>query len=185
MGEQMKGFSLAVGYFGDIWQKICTVKGSRVIQMFIWKAYYNIQPTKGNPFCLPITFDPLCPLCERMEEISGHILWSCPSAQDAWLDCNRKLHKYPGSDTDFIQHFGNLMCKLEEEEMQIFVAMALQIWLRYGIFGGVAREAITPPAAIIQKAREQIHECEQAQKLQTQDNNNPCPTKPAKKWKKP
>ena len=80
MGEQRKGSRSAVGCVGNIWKKIWLVKGPCVLHIFLWKACQNILPTKSNLFRHRITLDPLCTLCEQMEETLGHILWSCPLA---------------------------------------------------------------------------------------------------------
>jgi hypothetical protein len=73
-----------------------------------------------------------------MEETPGHILWSCLLAQDVWLEHNIKIQKCSISDTDFPLLLGNLLRKMKEGEMQLFAAMAQQIWFRrnHVVYGG-------------------------------------------------
>ncbi|XP_059436328.1 uncharacterized protein LOC132169286 [Corylus avellana] len=83
IGDNRRGSTSAARCGGTIWKKIWSIKGPRVMQFFLWKACQYTLPTKGNIFRRRITSDPLCPLCEQMEETVGHILWGCPSAQDS------------------------------------------------------------------------------------------------------
>lgn len=51
----------------------------------------NLLPTKENLFKMTIVQDPLCLICELVAETIGHIIWSCSSSTDVWVDCNRKI----------------------------------------------------------------------------------------------
>jgi hypothetical protein len=83
-------------------------------------ACHNILPTKVNLLRRNITTDDLCPLCEREKETTGHILWSCPSARDVWMECGRKIQKFPSAEEDFIKIFPT------------FLPSARDVWMECG-----------------------------------------------------
>ena len=103
--------------------------------------------------------------------------------EDVWLECNRKIQKCSSSDTNFPLLLGNLLGKIEERGMQLFAVVARHIWFQSNYV--VYRGEMTPLAIVIQKARIQIQEYEQAQKVPGQENNRSFSTRLAKQWKKP
>jgi hypothetical protein len=115
---------------GEVWRKIWRVRGPKVVQVFLWKACHDILPTWVNFHCRKIIDDLLCPLCLQEEETTGHIFWSCPSAQDVWMECSRKLQKFPSNVDDFHNILTSIMGKLDEEEVQLCAMIARLLWLR-------------------------------------------------------
>jgi hypothetical protein len=121
---------------------------------------------------------------EQIEETPCHILWSCPSAQDVWMEGSRSLQKSLTDEADFINLFGTLLEKLEERELQFFVAVARQLWFRRNsvvLFKGT----MCSPAAILKKARDQVDEYEKALLWQRTRTSTPNSNKPAMKWSRP
>ncbi|XP_059429220.1 uncharacterized protein LOC132163035 [Corylus avellana] len=101
-----------------------------------------------------ITRDLLCPICELEPETLGHILWSCGSARDVWLESCWKLQKSSICDEAFAGVFEQLSAYLDPEELQFFVTVARQIWLRRNAF--VFGRPLLAPAEVIRRAKEQI-----------------------------
>lgn len=62
-----------------------------VVKAFIGRVCINALLTKTNLFKRKIVTDPLCPIYGLEAEITGHVLWSCSEARDAWSICDRKL----------------------------------------------------------------------------------------------
>lgn len=94
--------------------------------------------TNSNLHRRHITGDATCPICMREEETIGHILWSCPSAQDVWMDCNKKFQKSVSDEGEFASIVSNLLEKLEGDGVSLLAAVVRQIWFRRNaiVFGG-------------------------------------------------
>jgi hypothetical protein len=124
-----------------------------VLQVFLWKACHDILPSRVNLHCRKLIEDPLCPLCLQEEETTGHILWSCPSAQDVWMECYRKLQKFPSVANDFSNIFASILDKVEEE-VQLCAVIARLLWLRRNtvIHGGEMEH----PKMLVLHARDQV-----------------------------
>ena len=120
------------------WNMIWRIKVPRAVQHFLWKACNNILSTKENLYKRRITEDSLCPLCQNATETVSHILWSCESSKDVWVECCRSLQKCSSVEEGFPVLLGKLACKLSEDEVQLAVGVARQIWLRQNsvVFGG-------------------------------------------------
>jgi hypothetical protein len=86
--------------------------------VFILKTYSNILSTKENLFKRGIGADPICSIYDIDTEIVGHVLWSCPSTRDVWLDCLKMIQKYSSDDDAFINIFERLMGWLVEDYIQ-------------------------------------------------------------------
>jgi hypothetical protein len=91
----------------------------------------------------------------------GHILWSCESSKDVWAECGRSIQKCHSAEEGFPEILEKLVDRLSEEEMQLAVGVARQIWLRRNsvIFGG----DFLSPSALITHAKAQISEYQKAE----------------------
>jgi ribonuclease HI len=137
-----------------LWKQIWKIQCARVVKTFLWQACTNILPTKELLFKRHITADPLCPICGLVTETISHILWSCPSAKDVWMECSPKVHKCTSDAVDFIHVLENMMERVDADQMHLFVTVARQLWLRRNavVFGG----AMVAPSDLVRRAREQF-----------------------------
>jgi hypothetical protein len=101
-----------------LWKVVWSLKVSKVIHHFLWKACNGILPTKEKLHRRGIPSDALCPVCGLETEIVSHILWSCESTKDVWLECCRATQKCSCIEVEFSSLFEILLEKLNEEEMQ-------------------------------------------------------------------
>ena len=103
------------------------IKCARAVKTFLGQACYNILPTKELLFKKHISTDPLCPLYGLATETLVHMLWSCPSAKDVWMECNSRIHKCTSNEMDFIYILAKLMERLDADQMQLVATVARQI----------------------------------------------------------
>lgn len=64
-------------------EEIWNLSVSGAVKKFVWKAVYDLLPTKKNLFQKKITENSLCPIYERGEETICHALWSFSAAFDS------------------------------------------------------------------------------------------------------
>jgi hypothetical protein len=63
-------------------------------------------------------------------ENTCHILWHCPSSNDVWGDCIRKIQNCSNGKEDFLQIACEPLEKLENEEFELIATTARRIWVR-------------------------------------------------------
>jgi hypothetical protein len=143
-----------------MWQVIWKLNCPRVVHLFLWKACNNILPTKENLAKRAVTSDDKCPICKSETETVGHSLWSCPAAKDVWMECPVRIQKSPGDEDDFSAIFERLMERLSAEELRMMIFVARQIWFRRNDV--VFNEEFRPPEKLIQAARTQMEQHDQA-----------------------
>lgn len=95
----------------------------------MWRACYNVLPTKGNLFKKKIVHDHLCPICELEEETTAHILGNCSAARDAWSGCNQKLQKCNVIHVEFIivDTIRNIVTM---KDFEVMVVVVCNLWLK-------------------------------------------------------
>jgi hypothetical protein len=165
-----------------LWNDLWTLKVPAVVKVFLWKACNNLLPTQENLFKRKVSSDPLCPICGVEVETISHILWSCPSSSDVWGACSKKIQKCSIAAMDFTQMLGQLLVKMEKEDIEFLATVARRIWLRRNsfVFGG----DFLPPNCLIKNATEAWEEFYAAeQKVPTAEVHSPvCPVPT---WKAP
>jgi hypothetical protein len=153
-GLKDEGSCSTVHQIAGIWKGVWRINCARVVKMFLWQACNNILPTKELLFKRHISEDPLCPICGLGTETIVHILWSCPSARDVWMECDKRLHKCTSDEMDFIYVLEKLMDRLDGDQMMLVVTVARQIWFRRNsiVFGG----EMVDPGQVVRRAKDQV-----------------------------
>jgi hypothetical protein len=165
-----------------LWKKIWRVKGPKVLQSFLWKAYGNTLPTKANLHKKGVIEDPLCLICSRTPETISHVLWNCPATRDVRLESPPRIQKCAIEEDSFLNIFSNLLEKFGEEDMQFIAITARLIWFRRNevVFGG----DFSTPAAIIRRAKEQMEAFNSADQ-ERRDRLFKRPTELESRWRPP
>jgi hypothetical protein len=83
----------------------------------------------------------------------GHILWSCQSAKDEWIEFSL-IHKCTSDEVDFTLVIEKLMARLDDDQMYLVAMVARQIWLRRNPV--IFRGEFLDPASVMRKAKAQI-----------------------------
>lgn len=140
--EERYGGSSSGSSATRLWKEVWKVEGPRVVKNFLWQACNEILPTRSNLFKRRIISDPLCPICRLEQEMVSHILWSCTSNSDVWIEsfeCTKKLHKCPSTEDALLNIFEMLHERLPDEELYLVIVIMRQIWLRRNevVFGGL------------------------------------------------
>jgi len=69
-----------VGWFGMVWHKYAIPKHS----ITTWKAMRGRLVTKRFMNTRGARIDPICPLCEEMQEDVEHLFWDCKYTKEVW-----------------------------------------------------------------------------------------------------
>jgi len=56
--------------------------------MFIWRLAHNNLPVRRNLQRRGVKLDTICPLCNRLDEDSGHLFFKCKWAKECWRRMN-------------------------------------------------------------------------------------------------
>ena len=134
------------------------IKTLILINSFVYEILMTSRETYNISFLrdegVTITVDALCPVCGLETETVSHILWSCESAKDVWSECCGAIQKCSSIEVEFSSLFEILIEKFTEEEMQLMVGVARQIWLRRNavVFGG----EFLSPGALVKQASDQL-----------------------------
>jgi hypothetical protein len=137
-----------------IWKMIWKLRVPRVTQLFIWRACNNILPTKENLHRRKIVTDPLCPLCGREVESTGHTLWSCEAARAVWSESPRAIQKCAIDAPDFLGIFSHLCDRLELEDLELSAIIAQRLWHRRNQW--VFENNFSPPKCLLTGAKESL-----------------------------
>jgi exonuclease III/ribonuclease HI len=165
-----------------LWKAIWNIDVPRAAKIFLWKACSGILPTKENLYSKKITPDPLCPICQLEVETTAHALWSCPSAQDVWSECPNRIQKSSCEAKEFLCIMQWLLNKCTEEEIQLVILVARQIWHRRNslIFGG----SFSSPSVLLRVAKDQYDVFSMVAKQNGRQSTSPI-VKTVIPWQKP
>jgi hypothetical protein len=120
-----------------VWMMIWNLKIPNVVEMFMWKACYNLLPTKMDLFRRGVVIDSLCLICLREDETVNQILWSCPSVQDVWRCGPKKLQKGTDGGSTFFHIFEELLGRCHALDLDLVAVLARKIWFhRNGLVHG-------------------------------------------------
>lgn len=74
--------------------------------------------------------DPSCIFCKLEGESTMHILWNCPSSNNVWGACAKKLQKCTKGGDSFLVLLEELIDKCKVEELELFGVLAWSLWFR-------------------------------------------------------
>ncbi|KAG6635874.1 hypothetical protein CIPAW_11G073400 [Carya illinoinensis] len=111
-----------------IWR--CTTTGSFTVNsayhLRIEMENLRKRQSSNGPSEEKVTKEDVCPICKLQPETIEHALWECPSAQDVWSQCGKKLQK----TNLFFKSFRALLeSLLESHEEEYMLEFALTVWL--------------------------------------------------------
>ena len=111
-----------------IWKNIWALKVPPKVRMFVWRACYNILPTRENLHRRKVMVDPQCEICCQKSESVGHILWECPLARNVWAICRGKIQKCPNDARELFALFRMLVDRLPQLELDRWATISWALW---------------------------------------------------------
>jgi hypothetical protein len=143
------------------WKLIWKLQVPRSTQVFLWRAYNDILPTKEKLLQWKVVDEPGCPTCRREVETSCHAFWGCRAALAIWAEYGGRIQKCVLEDGSFLNIFESLSHRLEREEMEFVALITQKIWHRRNniVFGRV----VPPPSYLVKLAKETLADFRKAQ----------------------
>ena len=90
-----------------------------------------------------------------------HALWDCAVARDVWAGSLTQLQKNVTGQANFIQLMDDMMLKLMNEELELFLVLSWIIWNQQNTF--VQGGALQDPSRLVQRAMDLLEEYREAQ----------------------
>ena len=125
-----RGASSDAGLVRRFWKKVWSLPVPYKTRHFVWRACREAFPTKVNLARQKVVLDNTCDACGLMAESTGHVLWDCVKAQEAW-SCLKLVGL---SDRNDCFSFMDLLWKMviidrvEEEKVARMVTIAWALW---------------------------------------------------------
>lgn len=144
-------------FWTSIWQLECPNK----VKQFLWKACTTILPTNSRLASRKVTNDDRCGLC-GMCETSGHILWGCKVASEAWknVGLSTKFKDQFQCPKEFIDVVWRLKEDKKVQDWERFTVTAWKIWNHRNVFKHEGH--CKQPKQIAEEARYYTEECRQS-----------------------
>ena len=130
MRREEQGRGVLWGRTSTFWGQLWKLHISNTEKHFLWRACNEILPTRVNLYSRRVNISPTCPICEKKEETTFHILWQCPSAQDVWGASCATFQKSIVNGPNFLSIVEEMWTKCNKTEFALFAGIAWQIWLR-------------------------------------------------------
>lgn len=112
-----KGESSVGKGWESFWKMIWGLKIPNPTKVFLWRACSNLPSTRENLRRRGMDLEVKCVICSQETESIQHVLLECPSAQDVWGVCNRKIQKMVIVGADFREVMEMLATKCSPQEM--------------------------------------------------------------------
>ncbi|KAK9984138.1 hypothetical protein SO802_033663 [Lithocarpus litseifolius] len=110
-----------------IWKLIWSLKCPSKVKHFLWRACKNALPTKQCLMHRKVIKEDKCDLCGESES-SGHILWGCKVAKEAWSETKFKIDRLGRPPKDFLDVLWLLMASSGEKDWEKFAVTAWLLW---------------------------------------------------------
>ena len=110
-----------------IWTMVWRLNYPNKIKQLLWKACKNILPTKLHLKAHGVGKDGRCDMC-RLEETSGHALWSCRMAEDVWCGTKLKLPYLQDPLRDFIDIVWEIKERCARVNWELFATIVWGLW---------------------------------------------------------
>ncbi len=117
-----------VGQGKKFWKFLWSLSLPQKVKVFMWKACLGILPTYDLLWHRHMRRDGICFCCKVDVESISHVIWSCPAANDVWLQSGLSLHKW---DRSIYSFFDLLVCaqkRFKLGDLQLFCCMDFFIW---------------------------------------------------------
>ncbi|XP_042954666.1 uncharacterized protein LOC122291086 [Carya illinoinensis] len=125
MGEP-SGVNQSISPWKSVWKLGVVGK----VKFFIWKAISNLLPTKGNLYKKKSAENPLCPVCNKVEETVLHGLWECVAAREVWGERDSQVSKSGKVFENFADLWMEFSSKLDERGLELVSVICYRLWLR-------------------------------------------------------
>ena len=160
------------------WYKIWQTKLPNKVKMFIWRLAHNNLHVRRNLQRRGVKLDTICPLCNRLDEDSGHLFFKCKWAKECWRRMNLEqvrldLEKCQ-SGKDTIRKIWAMQQNLQQ---QVFVLLWRWWSARNKVNSGGKKDIIPEVCSAISYY---LHEFEQLSKSEKKSIHRPCA-----QWKPP
>jgi ribonuclease HI/exonuclease III len=180
--DQKKGECSNSRQFMNLWKILWGLQVPNSTKVFLWRACNDILPTKEKLKKRGVIEDDLCCFCGVAQETIAHIIWECPSSQDVWGKCGRRIQKRNNEAVDFRRMVEDMSEELSKDELGLFAVTAKGIWKRRNscIHGGV----FVHPNSIVITAQDL---CFQFQKANVRPENQKADAaeEEGRKWSNP
>uniref|UniRef100_A0A2N9GZ45 Reverse transcriptase zinc-binding domain-containing protein n=1 Tax=Fagus sylvatica TaxID=28930 RepID=A0A2N9GZ45_FAGSY len=126
--QSKEGECSGVGHGKKFWKFLWSLSLPKKVKVFMWKACLGILPTYDLLWHRHMRRDGICFCCKVDVESVSHVIWSCPMANDVWLQSGLSLHKW---DRSIYSFFDLLVCaqkRLKLGDLQLFCCMDFFIW---------------------------------------------------------
>ena len=110
-----------------IWKLVWSLKCPNKVKHFLWRACKNVLPTKHCLKYRKVILEDNCDLCGEYES-SGHILWGCRVAREAWSESKLRIGNLDRPPMDFIDVVWLLMTSAGEMDWEKFAVTAWLLW---------------------------------------------------------
>ena len=144
------GESSVVGLDKKFWKFLWSLSLPPKVKSFLWRACVGILPTYALLQRRHLRSDGGCPGCTKDVESVGHILWSCPVANDVWVESQLRLHKWDHYISSFFDLMVVVQSRLSLEEVEFFSCVAYFLWRQRNAW--VHERMACNPMAVVQRA---------------------------------
>ena len=127
-----------------IWKLVWSLKCPNKVKHFLWRACKNALPTKQCLVHRKVIEEDKCDFCGECES-SGHILWGCKVAKEAWSETCFKLDRLDRPLRDFLDVVWLLMASSGEKDWEKFAVTTWLLWNNENAvkFGGKCKNGKT------------------------------------------
>lgn len=148
------------------------------VQVFAWRLAHNILPLKRKIESRNIELDTRCPMCYRLDEDAGHLLFKCKYAKKVWRQMNMEDKRAQLANLHSAHEIFMAIWENTEDVQTMLITTLWTLWIgRNAVNAGESQRVAESVSFRIQKYVAEFLEffSKQREKMPT----------PVQKWKKP
>ena len=111
-----------------LWKKLWSLNMPPKVRTFMWRACYNVLPTKSNLARQKVQIDLKCSFCGQRDETTQHILCECPFAHNVWALVRGKLQKRSFMTEEFFMLARHMVHRLGGNDLELWAITSWSLW---------------------------------------------------------
>ena len=111
-----------------LWKRLWSLNVPPKVWTFMWRACYNVLPTKSKLARQKVQIDPKCFFCGQKDETTESILWECPFSSNVQALVWGKLQKSNSVAENFFMLARHMVQSLDRKELELWAITSWSLW---------------------------------------------------------